>query len=207
MIPWLLIGGTLALHHPFDDEVFLSQARDEQCAVVAVPAALALRLDQCGALSRRGAIKTIVAAWRAPEHTAASAVWSDPVVGIVDVPVFGETGVFATRRGRNGRPAPLAVGPVTAPRGVPGALHVGEVSCSEAGTVALRGPQVPKFPLPSELDPVGKPAFAVRPDGFADTGVPCTVDPATRSLTISGPAVGVASRYQLAERALGDRAA
>ena len=207
MIPWLLIGGTLVLHHPFDDEVFLQQARDEQCGVVAVPAALALRLDQSGALSRRGDIKTIVAAWRAPERMAASAAWSDPVVGLVDVPVFGETGVFATRRGGNGRPAPLALGPVTAPRGVPGALHVGEVSCSEAGTVALRGPLVPKFPLPSELDPVAKPAFAVDADGFADTGFPCTVDPATRTLAISGPSVGVASRYHLAERALADRAA
>jgi hypothetical protein len=206
MIPWLLIGGTLTLHHPFDDEVFLRQAHDEQCSVVAVPAALALKLDQSGALSRRGDIKTIVAAWRAPERMAASAAWNDPVVGLVDVPVFGETGVFATRRGGNGRPAPVALGPITAPRGIPGALHVGEIACSEAGTLALRGPLVPKFPLPPELDPA-KPPFAVGADGFADTGFPCTVDATTRAVTITGAAAGVASRYRSAERALADRAA
>src|SRR5262249_20180852 len=140
VLPWLLIGGTLVLHHPFDDEVFLQQARDEHCGVVAVPAALALQLDASGALSRRGDIKTIVAAWRAPERMAASAAWNDPLVTLVDVAVFGETGLFAMRRGGNGRPARLALGAVTAPRGVPGALHVGEISRSEAGMVALRGP-------------------------------------------------------------------
>lgn len=207
VVPWLLIGGTLALHHPFDDAVFLQQAHDEQCSVVVAPAPLALQLDQSGALSRRGDIKTIVAAWRAPERMAASAAWSDPVVGLVDVPVFGETGVFATRRGGNGRPALLALGPVTAPRGVPGALHVGEISCTESGTIALRGPLVPKFPLPPELDSAAKSAFAVGADGFADTGFRCTVDPATRAVTITGPAAGVASRYHLAERALAERAA
>lgn len=206
-LPWLLIGGTLVLHHPFDDEVFLQQARDEHCSVVAVPTQLARQLDASGSLSRRGDIKTIVAAWRAPERMAASAAWNDPVVALVDVPVFGETGVFAIRRGGNGRPAPLALGPVTAPRGVPGALHVGEVARSDAGTVALRGPMVPKFPLPPELDAAAKPAFAVGADGFADTGFPCTVDPAARTLAISGAAAGGASRYHLAERALAGRAA
>jgi hypothetical protein len=137
---------------------------------------------------------------------AASAAWNDPVVGLVDVPVFGETGVFATRRGGNGRPAPVALGPITTPRGIPGALHVGEIACSEAGTLALRGPLVPKFPLPPELDPA-KPAFAVGADGFADTGFPCTVDATTRAVTITGAAAGVASRYRSAERALADRAA
>jgi hypothetical protein len=71
----------------------------------------------------------------------------------------------------------------------------------------LRGPLVPKFPLPRELDSVAKPAFAVGADGFADTGFPCTVDPATHTIAITGPAAGVAGRYHLAERALADRAA
>jgi hypothetical protein len=209
LIPWLLIGGTLALHHPFDDEVLLRQARDEQCGVVIVPAPVALQLDESGALSARGDIKTIVGAWRAPDRMATSASWTDPVVGFVDVPVFGETGVLATRRGGNGHPAPLALGPVTAPRGVPGALHVGEIACTEAGTLGLRGPSVPKFPLPPEIDSVAKPAFAVGADGLADTGFPCVVDPDTRTLTISGPPAGIVGvgGYRFAEQALGALAA
>jgi AMP-binding enzyme len=209
VVPWLLVGGTLALHHPFDDEVFLQQARDEHSNIVLVPAALALRLGESGALARRSGIKSVVAAWRAPEHMAASAIWVDPVIGLVDVPVFGETGVFAMRRGGNGRPAPLALGPVTAPRGAPGALHIAEMSRTAAGTIALRGPLVPKFPLPSDMDGAGAPLFTVGADGYADTGFPCTLDPATRTLAISGPPAGIVGvgGYRFAARALADLAA
>jgi hypothetical protein len=210
MIPWLLIGGTLALHHPFDDEVFLQQTRDEHCGIVVVPAALALRLDESGALGgRRTAIKTVVAAWRAPERMAASPAWRDPAIGVVDVPVFGETAVFATRRPAGGRPAPLMLGPVAAPRGAPGALHVGEISRTEASTISVRGPLVPKFALPPEIDAAGKPAFPVNADGFADTGYACVVDPATRALAIGGPPVGLVGigGYRFAQQALADIAA
>jgi len=202
IIPWLLIGGTLALHHPFDDEVLLQQVREEQCAVVIVPAPVALQLGESGAL--RGSVKTIVAAWRAPERMAASADWNDPEVGLVDVPVFGETGVFATRRGGDGRPVPLALGALTAPRGVSGALHVGEIACTEAGTLGLRGPAVPKFSLPPEIDSVATPAFAVGADGLADTGFPCVVDATTGALTVSGPPAGIVGvgGYRFAEQAL-----
>ena len=211
VIPWLLIGGTLALHHPFDDEVFLQQTRDEHCGIVVVPAALALRLDESGALGggRRTSIKTVVAAWRAPERMAASQVWKDPAVGLVDVPVFGEPAVFASRRAAGGRPAPLVLGPVAAPRGAPGALHVGELLRTEASTIAVRGPLVPKFALPPEVDTVGKPAFPVNAEGFADTGYACVVDPATRALAIGGPPVGLVGigGYRFAQQALADMAA
>jgi len=206
VIPWLLIGGTLALHHPFDDRIFLDQARDEQASIVVVPAALALQLGESGALAACGGIKTVVAAWRAPERMASSPSWRDASIGLVDVPVFGETAVFATRRAANGRPVPVALGPVTAPRGTPGALQVAELSRTAAGTIALRGPVVPKFPLPLEIDLVAKPFFAVGADGFADTGYACVVDPTTRALAIGGPPVGIVGvgGYRFAQQALAD---
>jgi hypothetical protein len=204
VVPWLLIGGTLALHHPFDDHVFLQQCRAEQCAVVVVPAAVALRLGEAGAPSRRDGVKTVIAAWRAPERLAASGSWRDPAIGLADVLVFGETALFAARRGSSGRPAPIGIGPVTAPRGAPGALHVAEIVRTAAGTLAVRGPLVPKFGLPFEIDVAAKPVFAVDADGFADTGYPCTVDPATRALTITGPPAGIVGigGYRFAEPAL-----
>jgi hypothetical protein len=140
---------------------------------------------------------------------AASPAWRDPAIGLVDVPVFGETAVLATRRAAGGRPAPLMLGPVAAPRGAPGALHVGEISRTEASTISVRGPLVPKFPLPPEIDAAGKPAFPVGPDGFADTGYACVVDPATRALAIGGPPVGLVGigGYRFAQQALADIAA
>ena len=146
LVPWLLVGGTLALHHPFDIEAFLAQCRAEQPAIVIVPAPLALRLGEADVLSRRDGLKTLIAAWRAVERKASSPHWSDATIGLVDVPVFGETALFAARRGGNGRPAPLALGPVTAPRGAPGALHVVEIARTPAGTIAVRGPDGAAIP-------------------------------------------------------------
>jgi AMP-binding enzyme len=198
LIPWLLVGGTLALHHPFDDDVFLAQCRDEAPAIVIVPAALAVRLGKTGALSRRDRLKTLISAWRAPGDMASSPAWRDPAIGLVDVPVFGESALFAARRGEAGEPASLALGSVTMPHGAPDALQVVELACTPAGRIAVRGTQVPRFPLPPEID-LAKSAFPVDDNGFADTGYSCTVDPLTRGLSIRG---GGIERYLAAEQAL-----
>jgi len=203
--PWLLTGGTLALHHPFDDEVFMRQCRTERCNMVVAPAPLALQLSDTDAFKGRDGIKTAVAVWRTPERMAASAPWRDPAVALVDVAVFGETAVIAARRGADGRAAPLTVGPVMAPHGA-GTLHVAEVARTSAGTIALRGPLVPRFPLPLDVDRVGKPPFAVGTDGYVDTGYPCTVDLTTRTLAISGPPAGVGDGYRAVLRTLADHA-
>lgn len=202
--PWLLTGGTLVLHHPFDDAIFLQQCKAEQCNMVVAPAPLALRLADTDAFKGRGGVRTVVAAWRAPERMTAIVPWRDPAVGLVDVAVFGETAVIAARRGGDGRPAPLGLGPVMAPHGA-GKLHVAEISRTAAGRIAVRGALVPKFALPAEIDTVGKPTFAVGPDGFVDTGYPCAVDSATGTLAILGPAVEAGDGYRTVLRGLDGR--
>jgi hypothetical protein len=137
VMPWLLVGGTLALHHPFDHVAFAQQCKAEQGQVIVVPGALALRLADSGVFNRRDGAKTVIAAWRAPELLAGSAAWGDVSIGLVDIMVFGETALFAARRGGGGRPAALSVGPIMAPRGAPGALHMAEVKRSESGTLAV----------------------------------------------------------------------
>ncbi len=201
VIPWLLVGGSLALHHPFDDQTFLAQCRAEQAATIIVPAALALRLGKTDELSRRNDTKTLIAAWRAPEQMAASPDWVDPAIGLVDVSVFGESALFAARRGYKGEPARLALGSVTTPRGTVDALQVVELARTPAGTIAVRGTQVPRFPVPLEIDVAAKPAFPVDTDGFADTGYSCTIDPTTQALSITGSPAGL-DRYRDAQRAL-----
>ena len=49
---WLLSGGTLVLHHPFDGEVLEQQINEQACDTLIAPAPLALRLDE---LDLRGA--------------------------------------------------------------------------------------------------------------------------------------------------------
>ena len=106
-----------------------------------------------------------------PSASAPSANWRDPAVSLVDVPVFGETAPSSP-------PAAAAMAGQRRSWSVPGdgaarraadALHVAEVARTTHGTLALRGPLVPKFPLPFEIDLAAQPAFAVGPDGFDRT--------------------------------------
>ena len=53
LLPWLLVGGTLALHHPFDGATFAQQCRDLHCDAVVVPGPLVAQLAAAGYLSAR----------------------------------------------------------------------------------------------------------------------------------------------------------
>ena len=117
LVPWLLSGGTLSLHHPFDAEVFARQRRDERAATLILPAAVAFRLAETGLFAREGPT-TVLAAWYAPERLAAAAEWPARDAVLVDVPIFGEAGFVAARRGVGGRPVPIPLGAVAAPRGL-----------------------------------------------------------------------------------------
>jgi hypothetical protein len=192
LMPWLLSAGTLFLHHPFDAEVLARQRHDEGCRTLILPGAVALRLAETGAFGRDGG-GTVVAAWRAPERLATSAVWREREVGLVDVSIFGEAGLLAARRGTAGRPAPILFGPVLAPRGSSGAVIVAELVRTEASTVALRGPMVPRHAFPAGIERSGLPHFVIDRLGLVDTGYTCRVDPATRAMVVTGPPSGIVS--------------
>src|SRR5438034_3167066 len=46
LVIWLLSGGTLALHHPFDSDVLEQQINEHSCDTLIAPAQLALRLAE-----------------------------------------------------------------------------------------------------------------------------------------------------------------
>src|SRR5436190_12862137 len=52
VVPWLLTGGTLVLHHPFAPAVFDAQRVDEGCTVAVLPGAMAMRLADAGLIGR-----------------------------------------------------------------------------------------------------------------------------------------------------------
>ena len=115
LMPWLLAGGTLALHHGFDPAVFAEQSRaHEPCSVVLPGPALALLTD-AGLLG--GHIKNILALWRAPEQLAAAVPWQRDAA-LVDIASFDKTGLLPARRGPDGLPAPIPHGAFVAPAGI-----------------------------------------------------------------------------------------
>jgi hypothetical protein len=190
LMPWLLAGGTLVLHHPFDAEIFAAQRREHRAATLILPAPVAFRLAETGLFARQSPT-TVLAAWHAPERVAAAGEWPERDAALVDVSIFGETGFIAARRGNGGRAAPLKLGSVVAPRDGDGAVPVLELATTETGTLMLRGPMVPRHVFPSGIERSDQPHFEIAHDGFVDTGFPCRVDPLSQTVTITGPPAGI----------------
>jgi hypothetical protein len=190
LMPWLVSGGTLALHHPFDAQVIARQLFDEACGTLILPAPVALWSDQAAVLGPQWPA-TLIAAWQGPEQLAASAEWRKPDTALVDVSIFGETGLIAARRGADGRPAPLPLGPVTAPFGVAGEMTVAEIDATATNTLALGGPMVPRHAFPPGIERTDQPHFEIGRDGFVDTRYPCSIDTAGNTVVVSGPLSGI----------------
>jgi non-ribosomal peptide synthetase component F len=179
LVPWLLAGGTLALHQPFDGAVLAAQLLETDCAVAVVPGPLLAALAQAGRLSPGGQLQRVIALWRSPEQLPRAPHW-EGTPALIDVQVFGETGLVAGRRGPTGMPAPIPLGQVVAPRGDKDARKVIEVERTAAATLALRGPM---------LAHAGRPAGEA--DRFIDTGFPCRIGADGVSIEIAGPPPGV----------------
>jgi hypothetical protein len=189
MLPWLLGGGALALHHGFDAAALARQQREDGGNALVVPAALVAPLTEAGMLGGEGA--ATIALWRGPERLALSPAWQE-AGALVDVAAFGECGLHAARRGADGKPVPLLAGPVTVPRASPDAALVVELARTNFGTLALRGPMVPRYAFPPGAERAGLPSLPLGAGGFVDTGYACRVDPAG-ALTVTGPPFGIAS--------------
>ncbi len=190
VMPWLLTGGTLALHQPFDPMSFAAQRRAHRCETVILPGPLVARLAEAGLLAGEDGLKSIVGLWRAPEHLAASSAWRE-TIGLIDVQAFGEIGLLAARRGTSGKPAPIGFGSIGAPRGSPNAVPVAEVARTDTGTVALRGPMVPAHAFPPGAERGALPHLKTDREGFVDTGYPCRSERDIRALVVTGSPTGI----------------
>ena len=189
LLPWLLSGGTLALHHPFDLAAFTAQRRALHCDALVVPGSLVEPLAEIGDFDD-GDLKTVLALWRAPERLAEATPWGGKAA-LVDVLAFGEIGLTAARRGTDGRFIPLRIGPVGAPRELPDAMRVLEISRGADGMLTLRGPMAPLDTFPPTASG-REPHFNVSAEGYVDTGYTCRPDPDGEALTITSPPPGIA---------------
>jgi hypothetical protein len=192
LLPWLLSGGTLVLHHPFDPDIFARQRRDYRCGTLILPGPVAFRLAETGAFAGEDPV-SVIAAWRAPERLAASLPWREPNSVLIDAPIFGEAALIPARRGSGGRPSPLPFGPIIAPRDSAGGVVVAELARSDVGTVALRGPMVPRHSFPPGIERSGRPYFRIGRGGLVDTGYACRVDSLTKAMVVTGAPSGIVS--------------
>jgi AMP-binding enzyme len=187
---WLLTGGTLVLHHPFDGDVLERQLEEASCDTLVAPAQLALRLDELDLSARMPGLRNVIGLWRSPEQVASSASWSMRTASLTDVYLFGEAGMFGARRGQDGTPAAIKPGPHGAPRELPGSTISGEILLTPRGTLGLRGPMVTVAayaPPPSPSESLIPPS----PRDYVDTDYVARLDRATGALSITAPPSGI----------------
>ena len=190
VMPWLLTGGTLSLHQPFDPVVFAQQCWRDGCDTVVLPGTLVPRFAQAELLTHPQ-LRNLLAVWHAPERVPAEESWLHPAAALTDVLVFGETALLAARRNAGGGPSAIPLGLVSAPRGAAGAATVAETSLGGTGTMALRGPMVPRHPFPLGAERTASPCLKPNALGFVDTLYPCRADPETGTLAVTGPPPGI----------------
>jgi hypothetical protein len=192
MMPWLLSGGTLSLHHAFDAGAFAAQCRDGAFDTMVVPGPLLPTLAAAGLLDHPE-LRNVIAAWRAPERLGTSPAWQHPRAGLTDMAVFGEIGIVALRRDRDGHPVPMGSGELRAPRGSAQAAGLLELVRTDAGTLALRGAMVPRQPFPPGAERLSLPCWRTAETGFVDTGYACRQNPATGAIQVTAPPPGLVS--------------
>ena len=115
---------------------------------VALPGPLLGQMHEAGLL-RHESLRNVLAIWRSPERLAKSPRWQHASAGLVDVQAFGEIGLVAARREPFGLPEPLTLGAIKVPRGAEDAALTMETARSSTGSLALRGPMVPRHPFPT----------------------------------------------------------
>jgi hypothetical protein len=187
VLPWLISGSTLMLHHSFDPETLALQLC-EGCDAAVLPAPVVPSLADAGLLANA---RTVIGFWRAPEQMQNASAWHQNATRLLDVACFGETCIVPTLRGENGRPAPIPFGIVTAPREGTGAVLVAEATYSGNQSLALSGPMVPRHAYPPGAERTNL-AHYDTVGGVVDTGYPCRIDEATQTLIVMGPPEGVA---------------
>ncbi len=199
--PWLLAGGTLALHHGLDPAAFAAQTAAHKPAAVVLPGPALTPLADAGLLD--GTINTILGLWRAPGQLAADAPWHHGAA-LVDIASFGEIGLLPARRAPDGQPGAIPHGVVAVPHGAADAVMVAETVRSKSGTLAMRGPMVPTQPFPPSGEQGNEDRDAAA--GYFDTGYACRIARANRTLVITAPPAGITTSgfYRFRQSAVDD---
>jgi hypothetical protein len=176
IVSWLMTGGTLVLHHPFDAGSLAEQISAAQPDMLVLPGRL-IDDPATAELVHRCAAQRVLAIWRSPEQQASSATWKAKAT-LVDVLAFGEDGLIPLRRGRDGLPRAVPAGAIKAPTFAAKGTLVITTERTPAGTLALHGPMLPiQQPAP---EPISS-------HHGVDTRYPCTFDAASNTLRLDGP--------------------
>jgi hypothetical protein len=191
--PRCCLGCWAAAHWRCNPKAFVEQQRSLNPDAVISPGPLVGPLLEAGSLTVGAGLSRVVAVWPAPDRLSRAPAWRETTTDMIDVQVFGEIGLIAARRGPGGRAGVIPFGSVAVPWGAQGGVIVGEVRATVSGTIAMRGPMVPRFPFPPGVDRTALPQLKVATNGFIDTGFACWSDQDNAPLVVTGPPPGTVS--------------
>jgi hypothetical protein len=183
LVPWLLTGGTLALHQPFEASVLSQQLAAGTCDALVVPGPVLPELMDAGAIPEGAGLGQVLAVWRAPDRQAAAPALAG-AASVIDILAFGEFAVLPLRRRADGTPGRFSAGVIATPSGSAGGTAVLTLSATANGALALGGPMIP-----AALRVAAK-AF---PAGEVDSGYSCRIDGITGALMLSAIPAGIGS--------------
>jgi len=106
IVPWLLTGGTLALHQPFDPQILRAQCEALGSCAVVLPGPVLQPL--CDAKLIDASVTAAIALWRAPERLADAPAWRG-AAQLVDVVGADESSLAAVPRDTAGVPPPAGI--------------------------------------------------------------------------------------------------
>lgn len=173
LVPWLLSGGCLYLHHFRRLDLFVERCETAKVQSVLCPAALVNAF--CDRLENTNAKPDILAIWPGTHESTAPAA-KDPS-RIVDLTILDELALVARRRDDRPNPYPLPMGKIHAPFGSETALQLLEISSEkiESGPTSkkekrellvVRGPMAPAREVMRSFEFV-----PTTPKGFLETSI------------------------------------
>lgn len=154
-MPWLLSGGTLALHQPFDLAGYAALLREEHVTRVLMPGLMLPELMHLLALDKAPSVRSLIGVFSDVRRYVASAPAHGGIESI-DVVAFDEWGLVARKRD-GGISVPLPLGAAHHPADSDASPILLETRIAASGRLHLRGPMVP-------YDPAGE-------DGYRTTSL------------------------------------
>lgn len=203
LVPWLITGSALILHHPFDFEIFLRQLAEENITCTAAPAPVIQEMKKSGVFDRTEiALQRIAMVWPAPHVSAKAATLPDAPVSLYYMQNLREFALIVRPASGDEDPGALPLGVVTAPAPSGAALALletrvrgkpvkgGENTPVLSGELCLRGPSLPSSA--EEFAALNGGARLMQDqEGFINTGIPCAVGDAAMTSLILRPDPGL----------------
>jgi non-ribosomal peptide synthetase component E (peptide arylation enzyme) len=188
-VPWLLTGGTLCLHHPFDVPAFVSQLRDDKVSYTGLPPSVIDLLKQQSVFDSGEAgagLDALGCVWPgALLPKTAEEFASDLMVPVIDVRAIGEMAYHSRRRIAGEKPGLLGHGDIAFPSKPAGGAVLlatrvkggissnGKTASLLAGDLMIQSAMMFDAYFPAAVEGFDEPVFARDSQGYVNTGLRC----------------------------------